>query len=56
MAWKWKFGKAADFYLIAGKPEKAKEMLKLGVHTFKVEKYADNDHELPTLEARLIRT
>ena len=49
------FDRAADFYLIAERPNEALSALLEGIETFEVQRRPDNFSELPGLHARLKR-
>lgn len=51
----WMFDKAADFLLMAGNKQRAREALELGIQRFSDEGVVDNFEELPRLKERLIR-
>ena len=52
---RWMYDRAADFLLIAGRPEEAHATLLEGIHTFEVEGRKDTFGELPRLKRRLAR-
>jgi hypothetical protein len=52
---RWHFDRAADFLLLAGERDLAREVLLEGVQTFETAGRADNFRELPRLHARLKR-
>jgi hypothetical protein len=55
VAERWMFDRAADFLLIAGDLERAKEVLLEGIRTFTVDLRDDNFEELPRIKQRLQR-
>ena len=52
---RWKYDMAADFLLIAGKRESAREVIIEGIHAFEAEGRNDTFGELPKLKRRLQR-
>ena len=52
---RWRYDKAADFLLIAGRLEEAHAATLEGIHSFEVEGRKDNFEELPRLKRRLAR-
>ena len=50
---RWMYGKAADFFMIAGKSEHARQALEVGIRTFENEGRVDSLRELPELKRRL---
>jgi hypothetical protein len=49
----WMFGKAADFFLIAGADERARQAIERGIELFEEGKSIDSLNELPQLKQRL---
>jgi len=52
---RWMFDRASDFLIIAGQPERAREVILEGIRNFEVDKRPDSLKELPRLKARLER-
>ncbi len=52
---RWMFDRASDFLLIAGQPQRARELILEGIRTFEVDRRPDSLNELPRLKARLER-
>jgi hypothetical protein len=53
LRWRWHYARAADFFMIDGKKQRAIEAINAGITNFTAIGRADPFTELPTLKERL---